>query len=66
MPSYLVETYEVSKGRAGEVDDTALRAGRAAEALSREGTPVLYVRETFLPADETYFDLFEAASDLDS
>jgi hypothetical protein len=61
MPSYLVEAY-VARSRADDARGAALRARKAAEQLSREGTPVRYVRTTFLPEDETCFHLFEAPS----
>ena len=62
MPSYLVETY-VPQSQADEIRITARRARAIAKALSRGGTPVRYVRTTFLPEDETCFHVFEAASE---
>jgi hypothetical protein len=62
MPSYLVETY-VPRSRAADARTTADRARTIAERLSRGGTPVRYVRTTFLPGDETCFHLFEAGSE---
>ena len=61
MPSYLVETY-VPRSRAVEARAAGRRARAVAEELSREGTPVGYIRTTFLPDDETCFHLFEAVS----
>lgn len=61
MPSYLVESY-VPRSRAEEVPLAARRARAVAEQLTREGTPVRYVRTTFLPDDETCFHIFEAPS----
>ena len=61
MPSYLVESYlpRSARGRRGAA---GRRAGAAAEQLTNEGTPVTYVRTTFLPDDETCFHLFDAGS----
>jgi Protein of unknown function (DUF4242) len=59
--SFLVEAYVARSG----LDDARTAAGRAraaAEQLSLEGTPVRYVRTTFLPDDETCFHLIEAPS----
>jgi Protein of unknown function (DUF4242) len=59
--TYLAETYVARSG----LDDAcaaARRARAAAEELSLEGTPVRYVRTTFLPDDETCFHLIEAPS----
>ena len=45
----------------------ARAAGRearvAADQLSREGTPVSYVRTTYVPNDETCFHVFESADE---
>src|SRR5215207_11173341 len=58
VPTYLVETY-MPRSHAQEARAAGRRAQAAAEELSREGTPVCYVRTTFLPDDETCFHLFE-------
>ena len=61
MAEYLVELYFprteiLAAGR------SAARTRLAAEQLTREGTPVRYLRSIFLPDDETCFFLCEAAS----
>jgi hypothetical protein len=61
VPSFLVEAY-VPRSRPREARAAGRRARCAAEQLSREGTPVQYVRTTFLPEDETCFHVFEASS----
>lgn len=61
MPTYLVETY-MPRSHAQEARAAGRRAQAAVEELSREGTPVRYVRMTFLPDDETCFHLFAAGS----
>jgi hypothetical protein len=61
MPEFLVELY-VSRADAAAVERRAARARLAAEQLSREGTPVRYLRSVFVPEDETCFFLYEAAS----
>lgn len=61
MPTYLVEAYMPSS-HTTEARAAGQRARAAAEELSREGTPVRYVRTTFLPDDETCFHLFKAVS----
>ena len=61
MAEFLVELY-VSGADGGAVDRGADRARLAAEALSREGTPVRYLRSIFVPEDETCLYLYEAAS----
>lgn len=62
MPRYLVEAY-VPRSRAREAHAAERDARAAAKALVSEGTPVRYVRMTFLPDDETCFHIFEAASE---
>ena len=61
MTAFLVELY-VAQSNAGAVRRDAERARLAAEALSREGTPVRYLQSIFVPADETCFHLCEAGS----
>ena len=61
MPSFFVEVY-LPRSNAREARASGDRARAAAEELTREGAPIRYVRATFLPADETCFHLFEAAS----
>lgn len=61
MPTYLVEAY-MPRSHAQEARAAGRRAHAAAEELSRKGTPVRYVRTTFLPDDETCFHVFKAVS----
>ena len=61
MPSFLVEAY-LPRSQPDEAQAAGRRTRAAANALSREGTPVRYVRTTFLPDDETCFHLVEAVS----
>jgi hypothetical protein len=61
MPEFLIEQYVPRADTAG-VERDAERARLAAEALSRRGTPVRYLRSIFVPADETCFLLYEAES----
>jgi hypothetical protein len=59
MTSFLVEVY--APGTTPDVvDSLAKDVTAAAEGLTREGTPVRYVRSIFLPEDETCLLLFEA------
>jgi hypothetical protein len=62
VPTYLVEAF-VPRSRVQDARATGRHARAAAEELSREGTPVHYVRTTFLPGDETCFYVFEAESE---
>lgn len=59
MAEFLVEVY-LTRGDA--FDASVVRARRAAEELTVEGTAVLYVSSVFVPEDETCFFLYEAAS----
>jgi Protein of unknown function (DUF4242) len=61
VAEFLVELY-VSRANAGAVENGAERTRLAAEALTREGTPVQYLRSIFVPEDETCFFLCEAPS----
>jgi hypothetical protein len=61
VAEFLLELY-VSRTDAVAVEEGASRARSAAEQLTREGTPVRYVRSIFVPEDETCFLLCEAAS----
>jgi hypothetical protein len=56
-----METF-VPASQESDVTKSAVSAMRAAEALSREGTAVRFIRSTFVPSDEVCFHLFEAAS----
>jgi Protein of unknown function (DUF4242) len=59
VAEFLVELY-APKHDGRTVVDGAERARLGAEELTREGTPVRYVRSIFVPEDETCFFLFEA------
>jgi Nickel responsive protein SCO4226-like len=61
MPNYLVESY-LPRGRADVLQEAAARVRLAAEALAVEGTPIRYLRSTFLPDDEICLHLLEADS----
>jgi hypothetical protein len=61
MPRYLVELY-VPWPDGYDSRRAAAKARSAAKALTREGTPVRYVRSIFIPEDETYFHLYDAPS----
>jgi hypothetical protein len=61
MPRYLVEAY-VPRSHSREARAAERDARAAAAELVREGTPIRYVRMTFLPNDETCFHIFETAS----
>jgi hypothetical protein len=61
MPNFLVETY-LPRGAAGERLRRERRAKEAAEALTREGTPVRFGRSIHVPDDEICFFTFEAPS----
>ncbi len=61
MAEFLLELY-ISRTDDLAVVRGAVEARVAAEALTREGTPIRYVRSIFVPEDETCFYLYEAAS----
>ena len=61
MPEFLLECY-VSRTDGGAVARGEERARIAAEELTREATPIRFLRSIFVPEDETSFYLCEAAS----
>jgi hypothetical protein len=61
VAEYLVELY-VSRSDGAAAERGGRQARLAAEQLTREGTPVRYLRSIFVPDDETCFYLYEAAS----
>jgi hypothetical protein len=61
VPWFLLELY-VSREAEAAARRGAADARRAAEELTRAGTPVRFLRSIFVPADETWFLLFEADS----
>lgn len=61
MTEFLLEVY-VSPGDSGSAELDVARARAAAEQLTREGTPIRYVRSIFVPEEETCFHMYEAAS----
>ncbi len=61
MTEFLVECF-VSATDMTAVADGSEGARRAAEALTREGIEVRFLRSIFVPEDETCFYLYEAGS----
>jgi hypothetical protein len=61
MARYLAELY-LPKVSSDGLRQAAVRARSAAEELSREGTPVRYVRALLLADDETCFHVYEATT----
>jgi hypothetical protein len=61
VAEYLVELY-VAREDSAALERGAAQAQRAAEELTREGTPVRFLRSIFVPEDETCFFLYEAPS----
>ena len=61
MPRYLAEWY-IPRSQSRKAHAAARDVRTAAEELTREGTPVRYVRTTLLPDDETCFHIFEATT----
>jgi hypothetical protein len=61
MAEFLLELYVARTDGAG-VSNRAESARCAAKELTREGTPVRYLRSIFVPEDETCFFLYEAVS----
>lgn len=61
VAEFLLELY-VPRTDGVAVERSAERSRIAAEELTREGTPVRYLRSIFVPEDETCFFLYEAQS----
>jgi hypothetical protein len=61
VAEFLVELF-VPRTQAPTIDSHASRARTAAADVTREGSPVRYVRAIFVPEDETCLLLFEALS----
>lgn len=61
MRQYLAELYLARTG-AGDLHVEVARACAVAAELSREGVPVRCLHSIFVPADETWFLLYEALS----
>jgi hypothetical protein len=59
MATFLLEFYVSPTAEAGKRGE---HARQVAEELSRQGTPVRYLRSIFVPQDETCFHLYEATS----
>jgi predicted aminopeptidase len=59
VPTYLVETY-LARGDAEELAARGSRARYAAEAMTREQTPVTFKQSIHVPRDEICFFVFEA------
>ena len=59
MAEFLLELY-VPRQNGAAVKRGAANARRAAQQLTREGTPVRYLRSIFVPEDEICFHLYEA------
>jgi hypothetical protein len=61
MPRYMVERH--LPGFTGDqLPGAAGSAKRTTEAMSGEGTPIRYLRSTFVPSEEKCFCLFEGPS----
>jgi hypothetical protein len=61
MPRYLAELY-LPRADSSNLRAAAARARAAADAMTREGTPIRYLRAIFLGDDEVCFHLYEADS----
>jgi hypothetical protein len=62
MSTYVAERY-LPGVTAEQLLDAARRARRATAEMTAAGTPVTYLRSTFLTADQTCYCLFEGPSE---
>ena len=61
MAKYLVERY-LPGFTPDQIAAAAASAKRTTAAMTQEGTPVQYLRSTFIPGEEKCFCLFEGPS----
>jgi hypothetical protein len=61
MPRYMVERH-LPGLTAEQLKSAAATAKQTGAAMTREGTPVRYLRSTYVPGEQKCFCLFEAAS----
>jgi len=61
MPCYMVERHLPGITQ-DQLIAAAGRAKEASERITRQGTPVRYLRSTFVPGDEKCYCLFEGSS----
>ncbi len=59
MPSYLVETY-LSRGNANDRGARERATSSAAEAMTRDGTPIAFGGSIYVPDDEICLYSFDA------
>ena len=62
MPKYYVERY-LPGISSDQLTAAAARAKRTTAQMTQEGTPVRYLRSTFIPGEEKCFCLFEGSSE---
>ncbi len=61
MPKYMVERY-LPGITTDQLSGAAARAKSTTAQMSEEGTPVRYLRSTFIPGEEKCYCLFEGPS----
>jgi hypothetical protein len=61
MPKYMVERH-LPGFKSEQLPAAAASAKRVAAEMSKEGTPVRYLRSTFVPGEDRCFCLFEGES----
>jgi hypothetical protein len=61
MPRYLVERH-LPGFSPNQLPGAAALAKSASDAMAQEGTPVRYLRSTFIPGEDKCYCLFEAPS----
>jgi hypothetical protein len=62
MPTYMVERH-LPGFTSAELPSAAGAAKRTTEQMTGEGTPVRYLRSTFVPSEEKCFCLFDGPSE---